>query len=251
MGWFWGHKQCPARCDRCRARGGSGYATTMAHRMGLAGFERRLEKAFEGVFAKAFRSGLEPVELGRRLVRELERSRSHGAHGIIAPNHFQVVLSLPDAERMEPMAEALESELINAARTHAHDEGYRFSGPVDVDLRSDAKAAAGTVAIKARIIPLVGGGPVAFLTLPDGTELTVGEHPATMGRADDCEGMIDDATVSRRHAVVQRLSDDTFEVADLDSRNGTKVNGRRMKRQVLHHNDRISVGAAVLLFEEV
>ena len=57
--------------------------------MGLQQFERRLERLFEGVFAKAFRSGLEPVELGRRLVRQMDRDRRVGPSGRrVAPNAF-------------------------------------------------------------------------------------------------------------------------------------------------------------------
>ena len=62
--------------------------------MGLQRFERRLERLVEGGFGKAFRSGLQPVEIGRRLVRELDAGRTLGVRGTVVPNHF-VVLRLP------------------------------------------------------------------------------------------------------------------------------------------------------------
>ena len=61
--------------------------------MGLQAFERRLERLVEGAFTKAFRSGLQPLEIGRRLVKELDAGRTVGVHGVVAPNHFTVVLS--------------------------------------------------------------------------------------------------------------------------------------------------------------
>ena len=61
--------------------------------MGLQQFERRLERLVEGVFAKAFRSGLQPVELGRRLAREMDLHRTVGIRGTISPNHFDIALA--------------------------------------------------------------------------------------------------------------------------------------------------------------
>jgi hypothetical protein len=75
--------------------------------VGLQGFERRLERVFEGMFAKAFRSGLEPVELGRRLAREMDRQRRVGNRGVVAPNRFDFQLSPADMARFASFEEAL------------------------------------------------------------------------------------------------------------------------------------------------
>src|SRR4051812_31062080 len=70
--------------------------------MGIRGFERRLERMVEGAFARAFKSGLRPVELGRRLVREMDDNRSIGVRGgTVVPNHFTVALSHEDLEQFE------------------------------------------------------------------------------------------------------------------------------------------------------
>ena len=82
--------------------------------MGLQAFERRLERLVEGVFTKAFRSGLQPLEIGRRLVKELDAGRTVGVHGVVAPNHFTVVLSPADYERFATFRDALASELADA-----------------------------------------------------------------------------------------------------------------------------------------
>src|SRR5947209_19533631 len=112
--------------------------------MGLQQFERRLERLVEGVFAKAFRSGLQPVELGRRLPREMAANRTVGVRGIIAPNRFSFALSHSDYDRFSNFRDALTRELADAARQHARDETYQFVGPVEVLLEPDADVATGT-----------------------------------------------------------------------------------------------------------
>src|SRR5947209_9535260 len=105
--------------------------------MGLQQFERRLERLVEGAFAKAFRSGLQPVEIGRRLTREMDLQRTVGVHGLIVPNRFTVAVSPTDLEHFKSFSDALVRELSEAVREHARDEGYHFVGPVEVDLESD------------------------------------------------------------------------------------------------------------------
>jgi hypothetical protein len=93
--------------------------------MGIRGFERRLERLVEGAFSRAFKSGLRPVELGRRLVREMDDNRSVGVRGgTVVPNAFTVLLSASDLEQFEGVQDSLARELGDAAREHARDEGY-------------------------------------------------------------------------------------------------------------------------------
>src|SRR5690606_28509760 len=106
--------------------------------MGLQAFERRLERMVEGVFARAFRSGLRPVELGRRLVRVMDSQRSVGVSGRpVVPNAFTIYLSPDDHEQFADISDTLVRELCDAAREHARDEGYTFMGPITVDLEVD------------------------------------------------------------------------------------------------------------------
>ncbi len=215
--------------------------------MGLQGFERRLERVFEGMFAKAFRSGLEPVELGRRLAREIDRQRRVSARGIVAPNHFSFTLSPADMERFASFADSLTSELAEAARIEAKDEGYRFLGPVEVNLIENPSLSPGTFDLAAHVVSDPAGA-VGSLVLPTGERVRLGDDPVTLGRLDDCDVVLVDATVSRRHAEVRRV-DDGFEVVDLGSRNGTKVNGRGLVRGRLDDGDELSIGAVGLRFE--
>ncbi|MBW3614411.1 MAG: DUF3662 domain-containing protein, partial [Actinobacteria bacterium] len=93
--------------------------------MALQEFERRLERLVEGVFAKAFRRGLTPIEVGRRLTREMDVRRTVGVRGIIAPNHFDVAVAGEDYENViAKMEQALRNDLAGYVREHAREEGY-------------------------------------------------------------------------------------------------------------------------------
>jgi len=219
--------------------------------MGLQRFEQRLERLFEGVFAKAFRSGLEPVELGRRLVRQMDRDRRMGPSGRrVAPNSFSYRLSPADRERFDSFEEALRHELAEAACEHARAESYAFLGHVQVELAEDAQLSPGTFVLEAEVRPGPGGGPVGSLLVPGGRRVELDDGAVTIGRQESCHLVLDDPTVSRNHAEVRR-NGDAFEVADLGSRNGTRVNGVAVTCQRLADGDDLLIGAVPLRFEAV
>jgi hypothetical protein len=216
--------------------------------VGLQGFERRLERLVEGTFNKAFRSGLQPVEIGHRLVRVLDDGRTLGVSGrFVAPNNIGVYLSPDDATRFESFSDALARELAEAARQHAREEGYQFLGPVTVTLVSDDSLKRGAFDVVGEIAEGA-GGQVGSLVLPDGRRVRLGEHPTLLGRNSDCTVPLADPRASRRHAEI-RATGDGFLVVDLDSMNGTKVNGVPVREHVLHDGDEIAVGATVMRFE--
>jgi hypothetical protein len=216
--------------------------------VGLQGFERRLERLVEGTFNKAFRSGLQPVEIGHRLVRVLDNGRTLGVSGrFVAPNNIGVYLSPDDATRFESFSDALARELAEAARQHAREEGYQFLGPVTVTLVSDDSLKKGAFDVVGEIAEGA-GGQVGSLVLPDGRRVRLGEHPTVLGRNSDCTVPLADPRASRRHAEI-RATADGFLVVDLDSMNGTKVNGVPVREHVLHDGDEIAVGATVMRFE--
>ncbi len=123
-------------------------------------FEQRLERLVEGVFAKTFRSGLEPVELGRRLTREMDMERIVGVNGLVAPNHFKISLSPDDSRRFDTVAEALTRELAEAVRDHARDGGYSFMGPVKVELEEDDSLGKGEFLVASAMVEAPGGAAV-------------------------------------------------------------------------------------------
>lgn len=216
--------------------------------MGLQRFERRLERLVEGGFGKAFRSGLQPVEIGRRLVREMDIGRTLGVRGTIVPNDFVVSVSETDFERFEGFHETLVGELSETARDYARESGYHFTGPVRVDLVADPGARTGDLVIEAAIIAGAVGATGA-LVLPDGRRVQLGEEPIRIGRLPDCAIPLSDSQVSRHHAEVHR-SDHGFAVADLDSLNGTSVNGVVVHEKELEDGDVITIGETDIRYEE-
>lgn len=216
--------------------------------MGLQQFERRLERLVEGVFAKAFRSGLQPVELGRRLTREMDARRAVGVRGVIAPNAFTFALAPADLERFQSFSDAMVRELADAAREHARTEGYVFVGPVEVTLEADESVTAGTFLVAGEVREAPGGGVVGSLVLPDGARVAITDEAVTIGRLSDCDVPVTDESVSRRHAEVRRQGNDIV-VVDLGSTNGTKVNGVGVRQRRLADGDEIIVGSTRLRFE--
>jgi hypothetical protein len=217
--------------------------------MGIRGFERRLERLVEGAFARAFKSGLRPVELGRRLVREMDDNRSVGVRGdTLVPNSFTVSLSTSDLEQFEGVHDSLTRELADAAREHARDEGYAFMGPVEITLREDPKLHTGAFAIVGRLVEGQGGSGAGSIVLPNGERFSLTESVVTIGRHPDSNLVLADPNVSRNHAEI-RPKGDRFEVIDLGSTNGTRVNGVRIDAQVLQDGDELSFGNTRMHFE--
>jgi len=215
--------------------------------MGLQQFERRLENLVEGTFAKAFRGGLQPVEIGKRIVREMDLRRAVGLRHVIAPNVFEVVVSPKDMARFETFREALVHELREAIRDHAKDEGYALVGPVEVYLDEDPSLKPGVFMLGAEVReqdnPWYG-----LLTFEDGTEIPMGEGVLTIGRLASCDIVFSDPSVSRNHAEI-RCYDDSVIVTDLGSTNGTKINGKLVQEMRLNDGDILSIGNANIHFK--
>jgi hypothetical protein len=217
--------------------------------VGIRGFERRLERLVEGAFARAFKSGLRPVELGRRLVREMDDNRSVGVRGgTLVPNSFTVSLSASDLAQFEGVQESLTRELADAAREHARDEGYSFMGPVQVHLEEDDRLHTGAFQIVGKMVEGDGGSGAGSIVLPSGDRLTLTESVISVGRHPDSNLVLADPNVSRNHAEI-RPQGDRYVVADLGSTNGTRVNGVRVNTQVLNDGDEITFGNTRMRFE--
>jgi hypothetical protein len=216
--------------------------------MGLPKFEERLERLVEGTLAKPFRSNLQPVEIGRRLTREMDLHRRVGVRGLIAPNAFAVTLSPADVGRFTHFIDALSRELSDAAREHARIEGYSFVGPVEVEIYEGDGLKPGRFTVTAEVRESEDGGFLAELVQPDGRRISIGLEPVVIGRLPECDVVLADSNVSRRHAELRRKGDGVF-VTDLGSTNGTKVNGAVVREQLLASGDEISVGSTKLIFE--
>jgi hypothetical protein len=216
--------------------------------MGLQKFEQRLERLVEGVFAKTFRSELKPIEIGRRLTREMDMHRTVGVNSLVSPNRFLVTISPVDAQHFESYSEALVRELSEAVRDHARDEGYGFVGPVTVEFEDEESMGVGQFRVTSEIVEAPGGAAVGSLVTSDGRRIVIGEDPVTIGRLPECDVAVGDPNVSRRHAEIRRQGNG-FVVVDLGSTNGTRVNGVPVTERRLQDGDTVTVGDASLRFE--
>ena len=236
-------------------RSRSGHPPVSSIFVPLSRFEKRLERMVEGAFSRVFRSELRPVEIGRRIVREMDLGLTVGVKGErVAPNEFAVRISPPDLARMDPFAEALVGELDESVEEHAAKEHYTLKGPAKVDLHGDPGLGPGDLRVLGTIRP----GPrptkaTQWLVLGDGSHVALrDDDPITIGRTPDCDIVLVDPNVSRRHAEV-RAEHDHAVVVDLESLNGTKVNGRGVPRGnrglVLSAGDVIQVAGALFRYQ--
>jgi len=216
--------------------------------MGLQKFEGRLERLVDGTLSKAFRGELHPVEIGRRVTREMDLQRRLGVHGLIAPNSFTIYLSTSDFDRFESFLEALVRELEEAAREHARTEDYVFVGPVTVTVMEDTRQRRGCFAVVSEVEEGPAGLPTASIVLADGSRVVLGPEPLTIGRLPESAVMVTDPNASRRHAEIRRVGADVV-LVDLNSTNGTRVNGATIRERKLTDGDEIVIGTTVLRFE--
>ena len=217
--------------------------------MGLQSFERSLERMVEGVFSRGSHSSIRPVELGRRLLREMDDNRSVDVKGRrIVPNDFSFKLSAKDHAGFADIDEALNNELCETAREYARAEGFHFMGAVTVTMSVDNSLKPGRFTVSSRLRE-VGGGGLASLILPSGERVTLSDRVVTIGRLPDCTIALPDANVSRKHTEI-RPSGTAFVINDLGSTNGTKINGIRIEgERTLADGDIVSVGSTHLRFE--
>jgi hypothetical protein len=217
--------------------------------VGLKGFERRLERLVEGVFSRAFKSSLRPVELGRRLVREMDDQRTVNVQGqVAAPNHFTITLGPEDHQQFAEIEQSLVESLADAARDHAREEGYALMGPVEVNLAKDVEMRTGSFALSARFKEGPAGTAGGSVVLPSGQRVPLDGTSVLIGRSADCAVHLSDTSVSRRHAEL-RPAGSGWAITDLGSTNGTRVNGATATSRPLRDGDTITVGDVQLRFE--
>tara|TARA_B100000131_G_scaffold313943_1_gene350021 strand:- start:2476 stop:3135 length:660 start_codon:yes stop_codon:yes gene_type:complete len=211
--------------------------------------ENKIEKLVEGTFAKFFSSELKPVEISRKIVREIELNRSIGVHGDhLAPNDFDVAISESDYSNLIKAKEPLEQELEETIRDYSYQEGYIFLGSINVSIKKEENLRAGTFRIDARLKQDESGCPPGALVLPDGKRIQIGNRVITIGRLQDSTVCIDDPSISRNQAEVL-LRETGYLLSDLGSTNGTLVNGRRISQHVLTDHDQIEFGSYRIRFE--
>lgn len=250
----------------------------------LRSIESKIAGFVEGTFNRAFRSEVRPVEIARKLTREMEEHKSMSLSRAYVPNEYRVFLSPRDRDRFADYEEALTGELAGYLLEHARREQLALVSRPVVRFETDDRLGLGEFGIQTRAVsperddhpvdvepPPEGTGRTMVystagrvaepleerarvrqqtaLLRTDGKRLVVGSAGATIGRSRQCDVMLDDPNISRTHAEI-RPRGGSWVVTDLGSTNGSRLNGRRLNgSEVLKPGDEIELGTSRLTFE--
>ena len=253
--------------------------------MVLRAIEQKIEALFEGVFGRAFRTNVQPVELARKLSKEMDDHKTVSVSRVYVPNEYTVYLSKADHEQFADYQGSLIAELEEYITEHATRESYALLTPPKVLLETDDDLAVGEFGIATRMVqpkrakrapasekpaeqvesgatmiykPVHQPTDAASLEDPsverevavlswDGQTKRVDKRRIVLGRSRECDIQVEDANVSRRHAEL-RQEGATYWIVDLDSTNGIEVNGQRVTRAKLEPGDSFTVGATEMTF---
>lgn len=212
----------------------------------LDNFERGLERAVNGAFAKTFKSGLQPVEITSALRRELDTQAAVVSRDrILVPNNFTVRLSQTDYQRMSGLGSTLISELTELVQRHATAQHYSFSGGIGITLVPDDALSQGMIEVDSVSVK----GTVAWTPVLEinGTRHPLVHSRTIIGRGSEADITVDDNGISRKH--VEILWDGSkAEVNDLNSTNGSKLNGSPVSRAPLAPESVIDIGRTRIVF---
>jgi hypothetical protein len=252
--------------------------------------ENTIARLVEGSFGRAFRSEVRPIELARKLAREMDAHRTISVSRTYAPNEYVVWLSPEDRERYDGVEAEVIDELCGYLLEHARRENLILAGGVRVSFSTDERLSLGEFGIQAKLVRPEGQsegetgpggvrvaqsdeehgktmiystsdrvrGPLeaAPRARPQRALLAVGSRRlllppggGTVGRSRDCDVVLEDSGISRRHAEI-RPTPDGWEVEDLGSTNGVLVNGLAVRgREPLRGGERIEFGSTEVVFE--
>jgi hypothetical protein len=215
----------------------------------LDNFERGLERAVNGAFAKTFRSGVQPVEISSALRRELDtKAAVVSRERILVPNEFTVRLSPPDCTRMNDVGRPLIDELTQMVHQHAVAQNYSFSGPVTIRLQQDGTLSTGILQVDSTTVQR----DVAWIPVLDiGSQRhRLHRGRTVIGRGSDADITIADTGTSRKH--VEVLWDGKHaQATDLGSTNGSKLNGQHFQQAIVEPDSTIEIGRTRMVFRVI
>ena len=233
---------------------------------GLQRFEQRLESAISGVFARTFRSAVQPVEIAAALQRELDnKAQVLSRQRKLVPNAFVVELSDGDLERLSAYDSALESELTEQLTDHAESQSYVFPGPIRIGFERGEDLGTGRFRVRSKAEAAVtgharrpGSQRTRVVLEVNGTQHSLQSPGLVVGRGSEADIRINDPGVSRRHAeflVTAQPADGVppgagplhIEVHDMGSTNGIRVDGQKVARAALRDGSRVQVGRTDLV----
>ena len=132
----------------------------------LRSIESKIEGLFEGVFGRAFRTNVQPVELARRLAKEMDENRSVSVSRVYVPNEYTVYLSPGDREKFVSYEGSLIGELQEYLTEHAARERYALLTPPRVSITTDDDLATGEFGIATRVVQPPAGPALPPLAEP-------------------------------------------------------------------------------------
>ncbi|VEI13368.1 FhaA domain-containing protein [Trueperella bialowiezensis] len=218
--------------------------------------ERGVESAFENVFSRAFRSDLKPVELASGIKKAMDdRAAAVSRERVVVPNEFDVILSESDFGKIAEWGEeAMRDELISVATSYAEEQRYTFLGPVTISFSHDSELSRGKLIVRARSKR----GPAAPATTRDaspenpiidvnGERYLLTGTVTVIGRGSAADIKVDDSGVSRRHLEL-RITPGGVIATDLNTTNGTYVEGHRITAATLLDGNTITIGRTRIMF---
>ncbi len=258
----------------------------------LRNLETKIAGLVEGTFGRVFKSEVRPVELARKLAREMDQHKTVSVSRTYVPNEYVVWLSPDDRQRYEGVELSVQEELSAYLLEHARRERYALVSTPAISFETDAQLGLGEFGIQARMVSALSGDEVGAASghagaavqaahgqtmiystaervqeplrdaeaasgvrrrgvlLAEGKRLIVPAEGATIGRSRDCDIVLEDHNVSRRHAQIRPAGQNAWTVEDLGSTNGVRINGRAVQRpERLNAGDELAIGTVGARFE--
>jgi Protein of unknown function (DUF3662)/Inner membrane component of T3SS, cytoplasmic domain len=246
----------------------------------LRNLEEKIAGLVEGTFGRVFRSEVRPVELARKLAKEMDEHRTVSVSRTYVPNEYVVYLSPEDRSRYDGVEHEVIDELSAYLLEHARRERLALVSRPVITFKTDERLSLGEFGIQARLVrpddeqqqarPADMGHTMVYsasdrhqealsevrpdprrrgVIVAEGKRFVVAPGGAVLGRSRDCDIVLADSNVSRRHAEIRPAGGDAWTITDLGSTNGVKVNGRPVTSAPLNPGDAVMVGTVDVHFE--
>jgi hypothetical protein len=241
-------------------------------------FEQSFERLVEGSVGRLFRSPVQPAEIGRKLERAMVSNQVVSVNGTLVPNDYRVAMHPQDMVLFVDFVPALCRQMESWLHDAADEQGFSSIDRMRVQIIGDESVPRRAIQVTAAIAdrPEIGRAEqdaiqrteiyrvirdtsgttpirLRFTSgLQSGIEFIIRKPVTTVGRALDNDIVLEAGDISRHHARLE-LADDHLRVVDLNSTNGTRVNGKTVRTQSARTGDEVAFGtltADVLPFQQ-
>lgn len=247
----------------------------------LRDIEKRLEGFITDLFGRAFKSGIQPIEVARKLIWEMDSNKRVGISAVYVPNRYTVFFSPEDRERLAGVETDVVSEMKRYIKEHADSSGYKSISHVQIIFETDAELGLGEFGIatefvqdeadisqsldmrtmvytpseeESELIPRsrrpAGTRGLLKAKGRGGKQVVITGEAVTIGRSKSNDLVVDDSKTSRHHAKVVKDQLGRFEFQDLGSTNGSMLNGEPIWRSILTDGDVLTIGLTEVTFSQ-